>query len=285
MRRPIAGLAPCALVALAALGSVDCAGRNHTPLPDGPALGSYANSGDPESYNAATLYGYMDGGADVFLEHGFSQLWVRRYTRGSTQLVVELYAMRDAAAAATLYSSMRRPGKEIEVVPGCRGDVDDSGVRVARGDRYLTCRNEDPLAQGKGAVRDLCTRIVARLTGQCGVGSLFDSLPTEGRVAGSEVALAGPLGLNQRVWLASVGRDGFERGWLATYTLPGGRAEVLLARYRTADAAATALGSLKKEGRPGVSGLSRERRLVVAYGENAAAEPLSALAARLSRSQ
>jgi hypothetical protein len=285
MRLNAAPLALCAFAALVTLGGAGCTGRGRAPLPDGPALGDYANAGDPESYNTATLYGYMDGGADAFLEYGFSQLWVRRYTRGSTQLVVELYTMRDAAAAQALYSSMRRPNKEVDLAAGCRGDVDDSGVRVARGDRYLACRNENPLAQGNDAARDLCARLVTHLAGDCGVGSLFASLPSDGRVAGSEVALAGPLGLNQRVWLASLGREGFERGSVASYTFPGGRAEVLLASYKTAEAARVALGLLQKDPRPGMSSLARERRLVLAYSEDAAKEPLSALVARLAQSQ
>lgn len=278
-------LALCALAALATLAGEGCTGGDHASLPDGRALGGYANAGDAESYNAATLYGYMDGGADAFLEYGFSQLWVRRYTRGSTQLVVELYAMRDASAAAALYSSMRRPDSEVDLTAGCRADLGVAEVRVARGDRYLVCRDENPLAQENGVVRDLCTRLVARLTGDCGVGSLFTSLPSAGRVAGSEVALAGPLGLNQRAWLTPLGREGFERGSLASYTFPGGRAEVLLADYTTAEAASAALGPLQKNPRPGTGGLTRERRLVLAFSEGAARGALAALVARLAQPQ
>ncbi len=208
---------------------------------------------------------------------------MRRYTRGSAQLIVELYAMRDRSAAAGLYSSMRRPGKEVELAAGCRGDLDDSGVRVARGDRYLACRNENPMAQESDTTRDLCTRLLSRLTGECGVGPLFAGLPSDGRVAGTEVALAGPLGLNQRVWLASLGREGFERGSLATYSFPGGGAEVLWADYATAEAARSALERLRKDSPANLSGLARGPRLVLAYSEGAAKEPLAALVARLAQ--
>jgi hypothetical protein len=274
-----------ALAALATLVGAGCTRGGHAPLPDGSTLGGFASAGDALSYNAATLYGYMDGGADAFLEYGFSQLWVRRYARGPTQLVVELYAMRDAAAASALYSSMRRSGNEVELVAGCRGDLEAAEVRVARGNRYLVCRDENPLTQENAVVRDLCTRLLARLTGECGVGSLFTGLPSDGRVAGSEVALAGRLGLNQRAWLTPLGREGFERGSLASYTFPGGRAEVLFADYATAEAARAALAPLQKSSRPGTTGLTRERRLVLGFSESAALERLADLVARLAHAE
>ncbi len=272
-----------ALAALAALVGVGCARGEHAPLPAGATLGGYATAAGAESYNAASLYGYMDGGADAFLEYGVSQLWVRRYTRASTQLVVELYAMKNAPAAAALYSSMRRPDREGDVIAGCRGHLDSAEVRVARGDHYLVCRDENPLARETETVRDLCARLLARLRGDCGVGSLFAGLPSDGRVAGSEVALAGRLGLNQRAWLTPLGREGFERGSLASYTFPGSQAEVLFADYVTADAAREALAPLGRSPRPGTTGLTRERRLVLAHSESTAPERLTDLVARLTQ--
>ena len=252
------------------------------PLPPGPALGDYANAGKPESYNGTTLYAYMDGGADTFLEYGFSSLAVRRYTRGSTQLIAELYTMRDAAAAAGLYSSMRRPGSEAEIAPGCTASSSETEVRVARGGRYLVCRDENPLAKDAGPVRDLCTRLVARIEGECGVGTRFAGLPAEGRLAGSEVAVAGPLGLNQRAWLTPLAREGFKRGVLASYTVPSGRAEVLLADYASAESARHAIEPLTENRRPGTRALAHGQRLVLVYGEAADPETLAAFASRFT---
>jgi hypothetical protein len=101
-------------------------------------------------------------------------------------------------------------------------------------------------------------------------------------VAGSEVALAGPLGLNQRAWLTPLGREGFLRGVLATYTVPEGKAEVLLADYASAESARAALEPLTKAPRSGTSGSARGRRLVLVFGEGAAPETLTALTSRFT---
>ena len=268
-------------LAAVALALTSCTAERG-PLPPGPALGDYANAGKPESYNGTTLYAYMDGGADTFLEYGFSSLAVRRYTRGSTQLIAELYTMRDAAAAAGLYSAMRRPDSEAEIAPGCTASFGETEVRLARGGRYLVCRDENPMAKDDGPVRDLCTRLVVRIEGECGVGTRFAGLPAEGRYAGSEVALAGPLGLNQRAWLTPLAREGFKRGVLATYTVPSGRAEVLLADYAGAESARHAMEPLTRNPRPGTRALAHGRRLVLVYGEGADPETLAAFASRFT---
>ena len=68
-------------VALTTLAVAGCTGKQG-PLPNGSVLGGgYTDVGDAESYTGATLYAYMDGGADTFLEYGFSHLAVRRYAR------------------------------------------------------------------------------------------------------------------------------------------------------------------------------------------------------------
>jgi hypothetical protein len=269
------------LVALATLALASCSG-DRGPLPHGSVLGDYADTGDAEGYTGATLYAYMDGGADTFLEYGFASLAVRRYTRASTQLIVELYTMRDPSAAAALYSSMRRTGSEAEISPGCSASFGDTEVRVARGDRYLVCRDENPMARENAVVRDLCKHLVARLAGSCGVGARFAGLPAEGRVAGSEVALAGPLGLNQRPWLVSLGREGFKRGVLAAYAVASGPAEVLLADYASAESARKAIDALSRSPRPGTKAITNGQRLVLVFSEGASTETLAAFASRFT---
>jgi hypothetical protein len=269
------------LVALAVLALLGCRG-DRGPLPPGPALGGYTSPAAAETYAGDTLYAYMDGGADTFLEYGFSSLAVRRYAHGSTEVVVELFTMKDPAAAAALYSSMRRLGSETEIASACIGSAGDSEVRVARGGRYLVCRNENPMAHDDGTVRDLCARLVARFEGECGVGARFAGLPAEGRVAGSEVVLAGPLGLNQRPWLVSLGREGFKRGVLASYTVPQGRAEVLLADYASPESARHALEPLSRSPRRGTEGITNGQRLVLVFSEGAPPETLAAFASRFT---
>ena len=89
--------------------------RGAGPLPSGAALGGLADIEQPESYTGATLYTYIDGGADLYVKQGFSELYVRRYGRGNERFIVELYEMKDASAASHTYQSSRRLNAEKEL--------------------------------------------------------------------------------------------------------------------------------------------------------------------------
>ncbi len=266
---------------LATLALTSCTGERG-PLPPGPALGGYANAGKAESYTGVTLYGYMDGGADTFLEYGFSSLAVRRYTRGSTQVVVELYTMRDAPPRRPSTARCGAPAARLRSPPVAApaSETPRSGSHVGAAISSAATRIHWRRRMTRCATSARASSRDSRATAAS--GRALRDCRAEGRLAGSEVALAGPLGLNQRAWLAPLGREGFKRGVLATYAVPSGRAEVLLADYASAEAARAALEPLTKVPRPGTSGLTRGRRLVLVSSEGAAPETLAALASRLT---
>jgi len=149
-----------------ALGLWACS-RGAGPLPPGSALGGLVDIEKPETYTGATLYTYMDGGADFYLKEGFSALYVRRYGRGNERFIVELYEMKDASAASHIYQSSRRSNAEKELSSGCLASVTPAEILAARGRYYLVGRNEDPLASQSDALIELCRNVLNRLSGPC----------------------------------------------------------------------------------------------------------------------
>jgi hypothetical protein len=162
MRRGGGAAVACTL----ALGFWACS-RGAGPLPSGAALGGLADIEQPESYAGATLYTYIDGGADFYLKQGFSALYVRRYGRGNERFIVELYEMKDASAASHIYQSSRRLNAEKELASGCLASVTPAEILTARGRYYLVSRNEDPLASQSDALIELCRNVLNRLPGPC----------------------------------------------------------------------------------------------------------------------
>jgi hypothetical protein len=136
-------------------------------LPSGAALGGLADIDQPESYTGATLYTYMDGGADFYVKQGFSELYVRRYGRGNERFIVELYEMKDASAASHTYQSSRRLNAEKELASGCLASVTPGEILAARGRYYLVGRNEDPLASQSDTLIELGRNLLNRLPGSC----------------------------------------------------------------------------------------------------------------------
>src|SRR5512143_1516884 len=102
------------------LGGLLPAACSSSPGPLDQALtGGYIATEESENYAGGSLYTYMDGGADLYLEYGFSGLSVRRYARGKDRYLVELYEMKAPEAAFGVYSYNRRLGSESELVARC----------------------------------------------------------------------------------------------------------------------------------------------------------------------
>jgi hypothetical protein len=140
-------------------------------LPAGAALGGFADLDKPESYTASTLYTYMDGGADFYIDRGFSRLWVRRYGRGGESFTVELFAMKDSQAASRVYQNSRRPSAEKELSGGCLAGITPSEVETARGRYYLVARNDNPRAGQGDALTELSRKVFNGLPGPCAVAA------------------------------------------------------------------------------------------------------------------
>jgi hypothetical protein len=136
-------------------------------LPSGEALGGFVDIDQPESYTGATLYTYMDGGADFYVNQGFSVLYVRRYGRGNERFIVELYEMKDVSGASRIYQSSRRLNAEKELAGACLASITPTEILAARGRYYLVVRNEDPLASQSDALIELGRNVLNRLPGPC----------------------------------------------------------------------------------------------------------------------
>ena len=63
----------------------------------------WLRSDDPRKFTQADLYGYINGGAEVFLELGFEQLILQDYNKQESELTIEIYRMSDQVAATGIY--------------------------------------------------------------------------------------------------------------------------------------------------------------------------------------
>ena len=59
------------------------------------------------TFTAESLYGYMNGGAELYLEYGFDTLVVTEVVSGGKDIKIEFYSMSDAEAAFGIFSVSR----------------------------------------------------------------------------------------------------------------------------------------------------------------------------------
>ena len=139
------------------------------------------------------LYGYIDGGAELFLEFGFIELLVQKYVRDSAELTLEVYRMDSPAAALGIY--LLRRGEETPI-PGV--GTRNSGSRwqllAVKGHCFVQVNN----FSGDSTLAPVMATLARTPLTSVPEGEsvkLFDLLPRENLVPASERLIRGPYGL------------------------------------------------------------------------------------------
>jgi hypothetical protein len=198
-------------------------------------------------YGGPELYDYIDGGAEIVYEHGFEHVTVQRYRAGEDEMAIELYAMRDPAAALGVY--LARCGREAPA----RGLVDrhTAGrhqLMLVRDRYFVIVDNLSGKAERAAALVDFGRAVASRLP-PAGRVEVLDLLPTEGRVAGSERLIRGPLALQAFILLGE--GDVLRLGGRITAVAAGytggaqGPRTLVIAPYPDAETAARAFAHVR----------------------------------------
>jgi hypothetical protein len=144
-------------------------------------------------FGGADLYGYIDGGAELFLEFGFDRLTLQKYRSGRNELAVEIYRMADPVAATGIYlMKCGKPTRDPSFA--ARHTINRHQLMFVR-ERYFVTVNNLSGADAPGA--DLVTfgRAVASTLPADRVPVELSRLSAQGMVAGSERLVRGPFGL------------------------------------------------------------------------------------------
>jgi hypothetical protein len=173
---------------LASLAQPGCA----SDLPPDDWVAGWRRDGSPLSFTRQDLYGYIDGGAELFFEFGFSDLLVQRYRCGNREVSLELYQMTGPDAGLAVYWAKR--GRET-LVPGIQ-EPHTGGeyqITVLKGRYFVQANNQSGEAENLPVMIKLLQWLLPRLPAESAQDWL-QKLPVN-RVAGSELLVAGPYSL------------------------------------------------------------------------------------------
>jgi hypothetical protein len=105
-------------------------------------IAGWAVSGTPRTFARDTLYGYVDGGAEIFLQYGFRSLTVyelvpEKPAAKRKRMTLEIYRMGSPATAFGIFST-RREGNET-VSPGIKTAhwIGVEQTNLVKGDLYI----------------------------------------------------------------------------------------------------------------------------------------------------
>ena len=170
-------------------------------LPPDGFLGPWKKVDPPKRFTQANLYGYIDGGAELFLEYGFERLTVQKYRNGADELTIEAYRMTDPTAATGIY--LMKAGKEAPAAGFKeRHTANRYQLMFCRNRYYVIVNNLSGREAFARAQVNFASYIAPRLPSASPIAELR-ALPREGLVAGSARLVRGPYALQAIYTLGS----------------------------------------------------------------------------------
>jgi hypothetical protein len=223
------------------------------PSGDGPlmpadaAVAGWKKAEAARVFGGADLYGYIDGGAELFLEFGFDRLTIQKFRSGRNELAVEIYRMADPVAATGIY--LMKCGKPTHDPSfAARHTINRHQLMFVRERYFVTVNN---LSGGDAAGADLVKfgQAVASALPADRVPVELSRLPARGMVADSERLVRGPFGL-QSIFTLGEGDllqlGGRIVGVAADVRDQGGERTRLVVVYPDGAAAARAFANLRQ---------------------------------------
>jgi len=201
-------------------------------LPVDEVVPGWRRAEPPRVYSGPELYELIDGGAEIFFEHGFERVTVQKYALGADEIVIDLYAMRDAAAALGIY--LARCGDETPA-PGLdiRHTAGRHELLAVQGGFYVVVENLSGRAERAADLVAFARALAPRLPAPEAV-RVLDLLPMHDRVPGSERLIRGPLALQSFIQLGEddiLQLGGRVTAAAAGYQEPRGRFTLVVVPY------------------------------------------------------
>ena len=112
-----------------------------------------------DTYSGQSLYGYIDGGADLYLEYGFQKLYVNEYKWRGEPLKAEIWVMDDAPSAYGIYALSHSDCLQWNMVSpfSCSSRYQ---VSAAKGPLFVSVTNTSGGPGAAGMCADLTKKIL-----------------------------------------------------------------------------------------------------------------------------
>ncbi len=251
--RPRSRLIHCSLVGLGVLLSSALSPAAEQKelkslLPPEEEVSPWAYAGEPLTYDAETLFNFIDGGAEVYLEYGFVEVISQEYARGEDSVITTVYEMKEPVGAFGVFSYNRSPRKS----PLSLGDGGFKGGFQAafwQERYYVVVESFSSSEQMEQALLSFGSKISDRIGKHASQPAALRRLPGNRLVPGSEKLLKGRLAVRSLFFLTEA--DVFQLGeedlvLYGEYEGAGGKAKLFLVIYEKAEKTSQVASRLEK---------------------------------------
>jgi hypothetical protein len=150
------------------------------------------------SFTGESLYGYIDGGADLYLEYGFSDLNVTEFTKGKSKIKAEIWKMNDQESAFGIFSVSRFRCRSHPVFTelACQNKYQ---LQFCKGNYYVNIINRSGTAADSIVSVTAGITIAGRIAGEnVDLKDYFTIIDKE-KVLNESIFVKGRLGVNNGV--------------------------------------------------------------------------------------
>ncbi len=210
-----------------------------------PRVAGWTNAEEPKRFGPDSLFEYIDGAAEAFINYDFVELALGEYRQPgrSGTMTVEIYDMGTPRSAFGIYSTERYP--ESRFLPiGTQGYIEEGTLNFLAARYYVKMMAYETGDRTEAALKSFAADILAKIGVPGGFPDMVQVFPREGLVANSE----------KYVLKNFLGQEFLKNGTLASYKLEGAEPEAFIVEAASgAEAAALLdmyLDAARKKGLP-----------------------------------
>jgi hypothetical protein len=151
-----------------------------------PELEGWKVEPAPSVYDAETLYEYINGAADLYINYDFQELAALNYERGEDQgITIDIYRHSTPRNAFGIYSQ-ERPGEGDFFDIGTQGYHDTGILNFVLGDYYVKLSGYYLGDNDEKTLKSVAADVAGRLEGKPGFPPAVHAFPDSGKVPYSE---------------------------------------------------------------------------------------------------
>ncbi len=154
-----------------------------------PKLHGYEIVKDYPVYVPDNLWDYINGGADAYLNYGFTDLHIAEYVKGENRIKVEVYHHKNNVYAYGMYALERGPDYNF-IDLGIQGYAENSLVNFVKGPWYVKVSTYTEDKETGKLLLKLSKHVEKGLEGRSEIPEVLSYFPKEEKIPNSESFVA-----------------------------------------------------------------------------------------------
>ena len=198
-----------------------------------PKVSGWKDSETPKRFGPDSLFEYIDGAAEAFINYDFVELALGQYQQpGRTgTMTVEIYDMGAPGNAFGIYSTERYPESKFLAI-GTQGYIEEGTLNFLAARYYVKMMAYETGAQTDAILRSFAADILKKIGDPGGFPDAVKIFPREGLTANSE----------KYILKNFLGQEFLKNGTIASYKREGAEPDAFIIEAADNSEAATLLG-------------------------------------------